>query len=44
MARKIVRQMTDGSYYYWLFSENSGKVKLKRYIRQELFSLKKQWM
>ena len=43
IVRKRVRQTADGSYYYWISSENSDKVELRRYIRQELFALNKQW-
>ena len=38
------RVQIEGIFYYWLSEENSSKIREGRYLRQELFSLKKQWM
>ena len=42
IIRKRIR--LENSFYYWLSNENSNKIIENRYPRQELFSLKKQWM
>ena len=42
LIRKRVK--LENGFYYWLSEQNSNKINENRYLRQELFSLKKQWM
>ena len=41
VVKKRVQQ--GDNFYYWLSADNSDKIDNKRYIRQELFALKRQW-
>ena len=41
VIKKSVQQ--GDNFYYWISADNSDKIDNKRYIRQELFALKRLW-